>query len=66
MKNGKLMACSIFAIIYNLTTKYRLRNMISHLCELTEVSKSGYYNYLNSENQRNGREQRDIQLRDNS
>ncbi len=64
VKKGKLMACSIFAIIYNLTTKYQFKNMISHLCELTEVSKSGYYNYLNSENQRNNREQRDIQLRD--
>jgi len=38
--------------------------MISYLCKLIKASKSGYYNYLNSENQRNNHEQRAIQLKD--
>lgn len=29
-------------IIYNLTTKYQLRNMISHLCELADITYMPY------------------------
>lgn len=29
--------------------KYKLRNMISYLCEIADVSRSGYYNYFSNE-----------------
>lgn len=37
----------IFKIIHNIVSKYGHKNMIFHLCKIVEVSRSGYYNYLN-------------------
>lgn len=38
--------------------------MVSHLCEVAEVSRSGYYNYLSSADVRNVREQKDLELKE--
>ena len=38
--------------------------MITHLCEVAGVSRSGYYNYLKSEAKRNIREQKDLELKE--
>lgn len=38
-----------FLIIKATVKKYKLKNMISHLCKLSEVSKSGYYKYFSNE-----------------
>jgi putative transposase len=59
VKNGRLISSSIFTIIENIISKFKYKNMISHLCELVGVSRSGYYNYLKSEYIRNIRELRD-------
>lgn len=32
--------------------------MISHLCKIAEVSRSGYYNYLNSSDKRTSKEEK--------
>lgn len=64
VKNNKLSAALIFRIIYDLIIKFNLRNMVSHLCKVAGVSKSGYYAYLKSYQTRNFREVRDTQLKD--
>jgi putative transposase len=38
--------------------KYQLTNRISYLCDVAEVSRSGYYNYFSLESQER-RKQRD-------
>lgn len=38
--------------------------MVSHLCEIAAVSKSGYYNYLKSYGIRKNKEERDLQLKE--
>lgn len=32
--------------------KYKLKNMISHLCKISGVSRSGYYSYYSTESQK--------------
>jgi len=41
-----------FLIIRRTINKYRLKNMISHLCKLSEVSRSGYYKYFSNESEK--------------
>lgn len=64
VKNNKLSAALIFRIIHDLIIKFNLRNMVSHLCKVAGISKSGYYAYLKSYQTRNFREVRDTQLKD--
>lgn len=63
VKNNKLSSTSIFKIIQDIISKYNYKNMVSHLCAIGEVSRSGYYNYLNSSYQRNSREEIDLELK---
>jgi transposase InsO family protein len=46
--------------------KYKLKNMISYLCEIADVSGSGYYNYfsLKSQEARGKRDSKDELVRD--
>lgn len=37
-----------FEIIKSIITKYKLKNRVSYLCNISEVSRSGYYRYLSS------------------
>lgn len=47
--------------------KYKLKNMVSFFCEITGVSRSGYYNYfsLKSQDKRAQRENEDLLLKEN-
>jgi putative transposase len=47
--------------------KYNLKNMVSYLCELSGVSRSGYYNYFSSKalEERTLRENNDLVLKEN-
>ena len=63
MKNNRLSAASIFEIIQNIILEFNLKNMVSHLCKVAQVSKSGYYNYLKSSNTRKFKENRDLELK---
>jgi len=40
-----------FLLIRSTVKKYKLKNMISHLCELSGVSRSGYYKYFSNESE---------------
>lgn len=63
VKNNRLSAASIFEIIQNIILEFNLKNMVSHLCKVAQVSKSGYYNYLKSSNTRKFKENRDLELK---
>lgn len=41
--------------------KYNLKNLITFLCEISNVSRSGYYNYINSEKNRRDKESKDLE-----
>lgn len=64
VKNNKLSTALIFEIIKDVISQFHLRNMVSHLCEIADVSKSGYYNYLKSYGIRKNKEERDLQLKE--
>jgi inorganic pyrophosphatase/exopolyphosphatase len=46
--------------------KYKLHRMVSYLCEVAGVSRSGYYNYFStlSEEKRNHREAKDEEVKE--
>jgi transposase InsO family protein len=46
--------------------KYQLKNMVSYLCEVAEVSRSGYYNYfsLQSQDRRKQKEKEDEEIKE--
>jgi putative transposase len=62
-KNNKFKSSDAFEIIKEVIEKYSFKNLISYLCELSGVSRSGYYNYLASNDIRMEREQRDLEHR---
>lgn len=64
MKRGELKAAIIFKLIQEIISKYNFKNMVSHLCKVAEVSRSGYYRYIESSKNRDVREQRDLQLKE--
>ena len=64
VKNGKLNCSCIFNIIQNIILKYKYTSIIMHLCNVSGVSKSGYYNYLKSEDKRNAQEKKDLKLKE--
>lgn len=64
VKNDKLNSSVIFIIIQNLISKYAYKNMIIHLCKIAGVSRSGYYNYLKSEDKRTSREKKEFKLKE--
>lgn len=48
-----------FKIIYEIVQKENNLLTVSMLCEIAQVSRSGYYNWINSENIRAGKEEKD-------
>lgn len=64
VKNSRLSALSIFVTIEEMTSSYNYKNMISHLCKIAGVSRSGYYNYLKSKKKKNDKEERDLELKE--
>lgn len=53
----------IFQLIYETVSKNNFRNMTKYLCELLEVSRSGYYSYIKSSDIREAREQGDLRVK---
>lgn len=48
-----------FEVIKYVIKKYEIKRMTTYLCSCIGVSKSGYYNYLNNEDERIKRDERD-------
>ncbi len=63
-RNNKIKSSDAFKIIKEVIKKYRFKNVIRYLCELSGVSRSGYYYYLASNNKRTERNQHDLKHRD--
>lgn len=66
-RNIKLKSSEKFVLINEIIKKYNLKNMNSYLCEISDVSRSGYYNYFSEKSQkvRKARKVLDIELRNN-
>lgn len=64
VRNNKLSASSIFEIIQKIICNFNLKNMLSHLCKIAEVSTSGYYQHLKAYAIRKCKEERDLELKE--
>ena len=64
VRKSNLIAAEAFSLIESIGSKSIFTNVISHLCSIANVSRSGYYNYLKSKNIRQQRENEDILIRD--
>lgn len=53
-----------FTIIKSIIEKYKLKNKVSYLCKLANVSRSGYYNYFSdtSISKRSYKEENDLEI----
>ena len=65
MKKGKLVAAQVFVLIESTVIKLSLNNVVKQLCNIAGVSRSGYYSYLKSKNNRKSREMQDEILKNN-
>ena len=65
VKKGKLIAAQAFSLIEATVKKLSLNNVIKQLCSVADVSRSGYYNYLKSKNNRKSREIQDEIIKNN-
>ncbi|MEH7113615.1 IS3 family transposase [Neobacillus niacini] len=66
-KRVKVTAEQKFLLIRTVIEKYDLKHMVSFLCEISRVSRSGYYNYFSPKSQENRerREKEDLILKEN-
>ncbi|KYZ77687.1 integrase [Anaerosporomusa subterranea] len=64
VKNYKLSAAEAFELIKLTVNKINMPNLVSYLCNTACVSRSGYYSYLKSADQRLQREDEDLFLKD--
>ncbi|WP_240675681.1 IS3 family transposase [Ammoniphilus sp. CFH 90114] len=55
-----------YILIHSVIEKYQLKDMVKHLCEVTGVSRSGYYNYfsLKSQDRRKQQDEEDEVVKD--
>lgn len=60
----KLSTQKIFQLISNTIQQFPFKRMVTYFCELLNVSRSGYYNYLTTIENRAAKEQKDIEARD--
>ncbi|MEI2401043.1 IS3 family transposase [Paenibacillus phytohabitans] len=56
-----------YELIRSVIEKYHLKNMVSYLCKVADVSRSGYYNYftLESQERRKLKDEKDEVLKEN-
>ena len=60
----KLSTTKVFQLISDTLTQFPFKRMVTYFCELLNVSRSGYYNYLTTIEARTTREQKDLAARD--
>ena len=66
-KRVKVSSEQRFLLIRSVIEKYKLKKMVSFLCKISGISRSGYYNYFSSESQerRKKREKEDLIIKEN-
>ena len=60
----KLSTNKVFQLISDTLTQFPFKRMVTYFCALLNVSRSGYYNYLKTNDVRAAREQKDLEARD--
>lgn len=62
-----MLAQQKYILIKSVIDKYKLKNLVSYLCKLSNISRSGYYNYfsIKSHTNRMSREERDLESYNN-
>lgn len=60
-----LKSNAIFKLINNTIINNNFKNKVSYFCEVLNVSRSGYYNYLNTLDKQKDAELEDLEARDN-
>lgn len=63
--NVNLESKEIFKLINETIINNNFKNMVSYFCELLNVSRSGYYNYLNTLDEQKLIEDKDLEVREN-
>ncbi|PRR80973.1 hypothetical protein CLVI_28840 [Clostridium vincentii] len=63
-KNIKLRSSEIFKLINETINTNKFKNLTRYFCGILDVSRSGYYNYINSEDSRINKEEMDLNARD--
>lgn len=64
VKKGKINAANIYKTIKEIILKYKFKNMVSFLCNISNVSKSGYYKYLKSLDKKLRKEEKELKLKE--
>lgn len=65
VKKGKLIAAETFKLIESIILRFNHKNIVSHICKVSGVSRSGYYRYLKTKDLRLQRYKLDEKVRDN-
>lgn len=62
-KSKNLKTYDKFILIQGTIAKHSFKSLTTYFCMLLEVSRSGYYNYINSEENRFNRENKDLEAK---
>lgn len=64
VRKGKLIATEAFRLIESIIKNSKFNSVVSHLCNIAGVSRSGYYRFLKSKDLREQNHNGDIAVRD--
>lgn len=64
MRNHRLKPIKVFGLIKNIISKFNLIGMVKYLCQIADVSTSGYYKFLKSTEFRKHREANDLKAKE--
>lgn len=62
--DNKLPTYRIFNLIKNIINKFNLKKMVKHLCQITGVSRSGYYRHIDESDTKLIREKQDLESKE--
>src|SRR5699024_7019952 len=63
-KGKNIKTSEKFQLIYETIAQTNFKQMTTYFCELLEVSRSGYYSYINASASRAEREKADVKVKD--
>lgn len=63
VRNHRLKPIKVFGLIKNIISKFNLIGMVKYLCQIADVSTSGYYKFLKSTELRKYRESNDLKTK---
>ncbi|MBU5336252.1 HTH domain-containing protein, partial [Intestinibacter bartlettii] len=64
VRNHRLKPIKVFGLIKNIISKFNLIGMVKYLCQIADVSTSGYYKFLKSTELRKHRESNDLKAKE--